>query len=413
MSTWFSDCVPVELRSDRLVIHTPTDFKKDIILTRFADSIKAALLDIFACSMELEVLNEDEYVKFMEHVDNGDPFDKLSADFTFESFVVGSSNKFAHAAAIAVSEKPGDVYNPLLIYGNSGLGKTHLMLAIGQHIHTVFPEKKIIYMKGDDFTNEMVRSLREGNMDAFREKYRSADLLLMDDIQFIAGRQATQEEFFHTFNALHQVGHQIVVTSDRPPMEINTLEDRIRSRLEAGLMVDVAPPDVETRMAITRKKAAQLGMELSDEVVEVIAENVTSNIRQLEGVVKRLSAYLAIQSSISLEDAKRAIKDISHGGDYSPTPDIIIAETARYYGVPEDVVRGQNRSKDVAMARHVSIYLCRSLTSLSLVEIGRSFENRNHATVISSIRKIEDLMKNNTALSATIRDITSNINSKK
>ncbi len=413
LNTWFADCEPVELNGNRLVLHTPTEFKRDILLSRFAEPIKKTLGDLFAAPFELTVLAGDELDSYREEKKPDDPFGCIVADFTFDNFVVGSSNKFAHAAAMAVSRNPGFVYNPLLIYGNSGLGKTHLLLAIGQYIHETAPAKKIVYIKGDDFTNDLVHSLREGSMEDFRLKYRSADLLLMDDIQFIGGKQSTQEEFFHTFNTLYESGKQIVLTSDRPPLEIRTLEDRIRTRLEGGLMADVQPPDLETRMAITRNKAAALGMILPDAVVEYIAENITSNIRQLEGVVKRLTAYREIlDDEITIDSVKRAIKDVIRVGAYIPTPDIIIAETARYYGLAEDSVRGQSRAKEIAMARQIAMYLCRNLTNLSLVDIGRQFEDRNHATVLSSIRKVEELVKTNPDMAGTIRDITSNINSK-
>ena len=332
--------------------------------------------------------------------------------YTFDNFIVGSSNKFAHAAAIAVAENPGKAYNPLFIYGNSGLGKTHLLLAIGQEIHSRSPEKSIAYIKGDEFTNQMVKSLRENKAEEFRTKYRNVSLFLVDDIQFIAGKQGTQEEFFHTFNNIYEAGNQIVITSDRPPMEMAQLDDRLRTRFEWGLMADIQPPDLETRMAITRNKAAQLGLILSDDAVEYIATNITSNIRQLEGVIKRLTAYKEILDDvITIDSVKRAIKDVIRIGTYTPTPDIIIRETARYYSLKEEDLRGQNRSKNMTMARQVSMYLMRSLTGLSLKDIGTHYEDRNHATVLSSIRKVEQLLKNDPSMAGTVRDITSNINS--
>lgn len=413
MSTWFSDCQPVELGEKSFVIYTPTDFKRDIIQNRFAGTIMSVLKDIFAADVELIVLAGDELEKYDEDHIKDDPFGGIVAGFTFDNYVVGSSNRFAHAAAMAVSRNPGSVYNPLFIYGNSGLGKTHLMLAIGQYIHENTPERKILYIKGEDFTNDMIHAIREGSMEEFRRRYRSVDLLMIDDIQFISGKQSTQEEFFHTFNALYESNKQIVVTSDRPPLEMKTLEDRIRTRLEGGLMASVEPPDLETRMAITRNKAAQLGMVLPDSVVTFIAENITNNIRQLEGVVKRLTAYKEIlDDDITIDSVRRAIKDVIRVGAYVPTPEIIIAETARYFGLQEDMIRGQSRSKEIAMARQIAMYLCRNLTNLSLVDIGHQFEDRNHATVLNSIRKVEDLVKSDSDTACTIRDITANINSK-
>jgi len=261
LNTWFDDCTPVEIVNNRLVIHTPTEFKRDIIQSRFAQTIIDALSDLFSAEFKLTILAGDELDSYISETKTDDTLPEV-AGFTFDNFVVGPSNKYAHAAAIAVAENPGKLYNPLFIYGNSGLGKTHLLLAIGSAIHAKNPKAKIVYVKGDDFTNDLVHAIQVGGGEDLRAKYRSADLLLMDDIQFIAGKQQTQEEFFHTFNTLYEAGKQIVVTSDRPPMEMNKLEDRIRTRLEWGLMADVQPPDLETRMAITRNKAAQFGVVL-------------------------------------------------------------------------------------------------------------------------------------------------------
>ncbi len=411
INTWFSDCTPVDIEDCRLVLHTTTEFKRNIINSRFSESIKAVLSDLFACDFDLLVLAGDEVNDFELKKKSENSLPEMDG-YTFDNFIVGSSNKFAHAAAIAVAENPGKAYNPLFIYGNSGLGKTHLLLAIGQEIHSRSPEKSIAYIKGDEFTNQMVKSLRENKAEEFRTKYRNVSLFLVDDIQFIAGKQGTQEEFFHTFNNIYEAGNQIVITSDRPPMEMAQLDDRLRTRFEWGLMADIQPPDLETRMAITRNKAAQLGLILSDDAVEYIATNITSNIRQLEGVIKRLTAYKEILDDvITIDSVKRAIKDVIRIGTYTPTPDIIIRETARYYSLKEEDLRGQNRSKNMTMARQVSMYLMRSLTGLSLKDIGTHYEDRNHATVLSSIRKVEQLLKNDPSMAGTVRDITSNINS--
>ncbi len=411
INTWFSDCTPVDIEDSRLVLHTTSDFKRDIINSRFGDTIKAALSDLFSCDFDLLVLSGDEISDFAikKKVDNSLP---EMAGYTFDRFIVGNSNKFAHAAAIAVAENPGRTYNPLFIYGNSGLGKTHLLLAIGQQIHEHSPEKSIAYIKGDEFTNQLVKSIKDGTAEEFRQKYRNVDLFLVDDIQFIAGKQQTQNEFFHTFNNIYEAGHQIVITSDRPPLEMSILDDRLRTRFEGGLMADIQPPDLETRMAITRNKAGQLGLLLSDDAVEYIANNITANIRQIEGVIKRLTAYKEILDDIiTIDSVKRAIKDVIRIGTYIPTPESIIRETARYYSLKPEDLRGQSRSKNTAMARQVSMYLMRSLTNLSLKDIGAEYEDRNHATVLSSIRKVEDLLKTDPAMAGTVRDITSNINS--
>ena len=414
MNTWFEDCEPVELKDGCLTVCVPNDFKRGIIRSRFADSIRSALRDLFSGDFDLQILTREELDELEgETTDDADRDLPFVAGYTFDRFVVGPSNKFAHAAAVAVAEKPGKAYNPLFIYGNSGLGKTHLLRAIGQAIYEKDPAAKIAYIKGDEFTNQMIASLREGTAEEFRTKYRGVDLFLVDDVQFIAGKQSTQEEFFHTFNNIYEAGHQIVITSDRPPIEMAKLDERLRTRFEGGLMCDVQPPDVETRIAIIRNKASQLCMALSDEVVEFIAESLTANVRQIEGVVNRLTAYRdLLEDDITIDSVKRAIKDVIRMGEFIPTPDIIIEETARFYSLTPDEIRGQSRSKNVAMARQVAMYLIRTITNLPLVEIGKEFEGRNHATVLSSIRKVESLLRSDPEMSAIVRDISSNVNSR-
>ena len=411
IATWFSDCVPIDIDGSCLMIRIPSDFKRNIIYSRYGGTIRQVLSDLFSADFDFQLLLPDEAASYEEHKQENDPLPEM-AGYTFEGFIVGSSNKFAHAAALAVAENPGKAYNPLFIYGNSGLGKTHLLLAIGQYIREHHPEKKIEYIKGDDFTNQMVKSLKEGKAEEFRTRYRNVDLLLVDDIQFIAGKTATQNEFFHTFNNIYEAGHQIVITSDQPPMDMALLDDRLRTRFEGGLMADIQPPDLETRMAITRNKAAQLGLMLSDEAVSYIAENITANIRQIEGVIKKLTAFKEIlNKEITKEDVQKAIDAMRHGGDEIPSPDKIIRETARYYNITPEAVRGQDRSRIPTLARQIAMYLIRTLTNYSLNEIGAEFESRNHATVLSSIRKIEDLIKSDTRMASTIRSISSNINS--
>ena len=409
INTWFADCEPVALDDCRLILHTSSDFKRDIIQQRFADTIKAALSDIFSCDFDLVLLVGDELSEYNEKSREENPLPEM-AGYTFDSFIVGSSNKFAHAAAIAVAENPGKKFNPLFIYGNSGLGKTHLLLAIGQAIHEKDPRAKIAYVKGDEFTNQMVKAIKEGTTEDFRTRYRNVDLFLVDDIQFIAGKQSTQAEFFNTFNNIYEAGHQIVITSDRPPLEMSLLEDRLRTRFEGGLMADIQPPDLETRMAITRNKAALLGLVLSDESVEYIAENITANIRQIEGVIKKITAYKEILNAvITIEWVKRAIEGVIRDGDTIPKPNVIISETAKYYSLREEDLRGQSRSKNTAMARQISMFLMRQLTNMSLQDIGKEYEGRNHSTVLSSIRKVEELVKVDANTAGIVRDITSNI----
>ena len=388
MDTWFVDCRPVELDDSRLVLCTSSEFKQNILSTRFADRIRQALEELFASEFDVTIITENELETLPRKKAENNLPDMVG--YTFDRFIVGSSNRFAHAAAVAVADNPGKTYNPLFIYGNSGLGKTHLLLAIGNAIHEREPQRQIAYIKGDEFTNQLVHSIKNGTAEEFRSKYRNVDLFLVDDIQFIAGKQSTQDEFFHTFNSIYEAGHQIVITSDRPPLEMATLDDRLRTRFEWGLMADIAPPDLETRMAITRNKAAQLGLILSDEAVEHISTKITS---------------------ITPASIDRAIHDVIIDGIYIPTPEIIIRETARYFQLTEEDLRGQSRAKTTAMARQISMHLMRSLTNLSLKDIGAQYEDRNHATVLASIRKVEDQLKTDTKMQAVVRDITSNINS--
>lgn len=412
INTWFFDCVPVELGDRRIILQTSTAFRRDIIQQRFVPILKTAFSDLFSLDdFDVVVLLENEIQDYLEKKKTDDVLPE-ALDYTFDRFIVGNSNRWAHSAAMAVSENPGKAYNPLFIYGHSGLGKTHLLLAIGQAIREKKPATRIGYVKGDEFTNDMVHSLRTNTQEEFRNRYRKVDLLLADDIQFISGKEGVQEEFFHTFNAIFEAGHQIVLTADRPPKDMASLHDRLRSRFEGGLIVDIQPPDIETRMAIIRNKSQRLGLVLSDEVVDYIAENITANIRQIEGVVNRLTAYRDITNgAINITSVKRAIEDVIRTGVYIPTPDIIIQETGRYFGIESKEIKGQRRTKNTAMARQVAMYLMRTLTNLSLEDIGEQFDNRNHSTVLSSTRKVEDLLRTDPEMPGIIRDITSNINS--
>ncbi len=277
INTWFDDASAVSLDENRFVLHTPSNFKRDIILSRYLPAIQKALRELFSADFEVVVLGEGELEQQSKSA--GDAFMPGTEEYTFERFVVGASNKFAHAAALSVADRPGQSYNPLFIYGESGLGKTHLLDAIAHKLHAAHPEFRILYIKGDAFTNELIQAIREGRNQEFREKYRFADVFLMDDVQFIAGKESSQEEMFHTFNSLYEAGRQIVFTADRPPKEMLRLDDRLRTRFEWGLPVDIQPPDYETRVAIIKNKAIRRGMNLPDPVLQYIAENITSNVR--------------------------------------------------------------------------------------------------------------------------------------
>ena len=403
--------------SNTITLELRSEFVMKIVSDRYTALLKEAFKAILG--FDVEILYVAAPPEDGEKADgSADQRDEKSLpsgryDFTFENFIKGPSNQFAFAAAQAVAANPSGAYNPLFIYGPSGLGKTHLLNAIQFEIKKNHPDFNIVYVDCEMFTNETISAIKTATMEQFRQKYRKADVLLIDDIQFFAGKESTQEEFFHTFNCLYEAGKQIVVTSDRPPKEMKRLNDRLCSRLEGGLLADVQPPDLETRTAIIRTKAAQFGMVLSEEVVQYIAENITSNVRQLEGVVKRLTAYRDIlDDTITVDSVKRAIKDVIRTGTYIPTPDVIIEESARSFQLSGADLRGQSRNKKTAMARQIAMYLMRNLTNLPLKEIGEEFGGRNHATVLSSIRKVEELLKSDPDISATVRDITSNINSK-
>ena len=337
----------------------------------------------------------------------------FNPQFSFDNFVVGPSNRFAHGAAIAVSNNPGQVYNPLFIYGPAGVGKTHLLYAIANGIRKQNNNANIVYIKGDQFTNELIDAIKNGKNVEFRSKYREADLFLIDDIQFIAGKESTQEEFFHTFNKLYEEHKQIVMTSDRKPSDMLTLEDRLKTRFEWGLLADIQPPDYETRTAIIKKKATSLGLELPDDVCNYIAVNVTSNVRQIEGTVKKILAYRDLNGmELTLDNVTRVINDMFKSeGNALPTPGLIISQVCKFYSIDESVLRGTLKNKGTTEARQIAIYLIRKLTNLSLPDIGKEF-GRDHSTILYGIRKVEVALKgNDTALQNNIRDITANINS--
>ena len=413
ISTWFDDCRAVEMAENRFLLHTSSVFKKGVIEGRFSGLIKKALEEIFSGDIEVIILDDDDLNALNAATDVTDYVSK--EEFTFKRFVVGNSNKFAHAAATAVAEgQQKKNYNPLFIYGASGLGKTHLLFAIRHTVNELFPNYHVVMVKGEDFTNELITAIRQGKNVDFREKFRGADLFLMDDIQFIAGRIETQEEFFNTFNTLHELGKQIVITSDRPPHEMYRLEDRLRTRFESGLLADIQPPDDALRVAIIKNKAEQLGVPLTDDVTFYIAEHLTSNVRQLEGAVKWIIAYRDIMDDdITVASVSTRLKDMFLGHmDNLPNIDTIIAETAKFYMLTPEDIKGQRRTRDTALARQVSMFLIRKLTNFSLKDIGAEFEGRDHTTVLSSIRRIEALIKESPDFSKIIRDITSNINSR-
>ena len=412
INTWFDEVEVVTMEDSAFVLHCGNEFKKKTIEARFLSYIQDDLPVLISTDFDIKILN-DEQLSAYHGVAPDYPGDlNDSGAFTFETYVVGPSNKLAYAAAHAVSERPGVNYNPLFIYGDSGLGKTHLLYAIAHGLKKNHPDAKIVYIKGDDFTNELVASIREGKNAEFREKYRQATLLLVDDVQFIAGKEQTQEEFFHPFNSLYEAGKQIVLTSDRPPREMTKLEDRLRTRFEWGLMVDVTPPDYETRLAIVKNKSAMLGVKLSDPVTDLIAENVTANVRQIEGTLNKILAYYDLMgSAMSQEDILRAIRDmIKKNNEYIPTAQAVVNYICSTYHIDEDVLRGQSRGREVVTARQIAMYLMRRMICMNLVDIGKEFGDRDHTTVLHSLDKVEKQMRSDPAFAEMVKQITTNIN---
>lgn len=402
LSAWFDDATVVSFADNRLILHSPVQFKKEFIDKKFIDPLQNALHELTGDPITVVVVTGE----YTAPQTSSSPYD----DYTFERFIVGSSNKFAHAAALAVAQRPAAENNPLFIYGNSGLGKTHLMYAIANVLRRTHPEFRIIYVKGEDFTNELITAIQEGNVQAFRNKYRMVDLLLLDDVQFIAGKERTQEEFFHTFNALYEAKKQIVLTSDRPPKEINTLEDRMKTRFEWGLLADIQPPDFETRIAILREKASKMDVELPDDVSTYIAQNIQANIRQLEGAVKKIKAMHELMGErITVSLAENAIDALRiENPGLNPTPERIMEAVANYFYIPVEQMISQNRSKDVAYPRQMAMYMIRQELEYSFPDIAKIFK-RDHTTVMHACNKIEEERKGSRETEEVIKKLHNNI----
>lgn len=444
---WFEDMIITELTASDIYLVNKSDFKRDIIEKKYSSQLAAILEEILGFAVEIHIVSKEHASVYDDEegalFTNGgtdkkkaavspenlsqkkndlfsaveaktkpheNPPNAGSSQYTFENFIVGNSNRFAHAASLAVAENPASEYNPLFIYGSSGLGKTHLLCAIINHIKKTKTSSNVIYIKGEDFTNQMIDSIRRESTAAFREKYRRADVLLIDDIQFIAGKESTQEEFFHTFNALYEGHRQIIMTSDRPPRDIKTLEDRLKTRFEWGLIADVQPPDFELRIAIMKNKAEVLKIKMPGDVIEFLAENLKSNVRQLEGAIKKLGAQSLLTGvPINVDLAITCVADLLTGSEpVSVTVERILLKVSRKYGIPIEDIKSRKRTKEVASARHITIFLIRKLTDMSLPAIGK-YMGRDHTTILSSLDTIESELKTNVTLDLEINELIKEI----
>lgn len=411
--TWISRIEPysIDFSIAQVKLLVPNEFHRETVTRCFMQLLTDAFKEIFGQPFQIQLVIPDE-VKKEQEPEAPQPSADDDMSLTFDNFIVGSSNKFAHAASLAVSQNPGGSYNPLFIYGNSGLGKTHLLYAIRNEILKNQPNMKIVYVKGDDFTNEIVESLRKVNTAEFRQKYRNADVLLVDDVQFIGGKESTQEEFFHTFNALYESKKQIVLTSDRTPKEIKTLEDRLRTRFEWGLLADIQPPDTETRIAILKSKAESLDFEIPDDICEYIANKLKTNVRQLEGVVKKIKAKSLLNGEKpSITMAQEVISDVQTNEVPVPvTVEKIIDEVARTFGVSaEDIRSVKNRRANLSNARHIAIYIVRQVTGLSMTAIGDEFGGRHYSTIVYTMQEVEKKLEKDAKTKEMVDDIIKNI----
>lgn len=420
--TWVTSLNPLSWYNGSILIEVPNHFSKDWLDERYAPLIKQAFEEVLGRETDVKLILSSEVPRDLikekpqivdkstnNNVDLNDT--SLNPKYTFDTFVVGNNNRFAHAASLAVAETPAKAYNPLFIYGGVGLGKTHLMHAIGHYIIQNNSDLKISYVTSEKFTNELINSIRFDNPESFRNKYRKTDVLLIDDIQFLAGKESTQEEFFHTFNTLYEANKQIIISSDRPPKSIPTLEDRLRSRFEWGLITDIQPPDYETRIAILRKKAQQEGLEVPDDAISYIADKIYSNIRELEGALVRIVAYASLtNSTITAEMAAEVLKDILPPSK----PKVITAEliqkvVADHYKIKLDDLKAKKRTRAIAFPRQIAMYLTRELTDLSLPKIGHAFGGRDHTTVLHACDKINSDMEQDIELQNTIQQLIKKI----
>lgn len=421
-NTWLKPLQIFSIQNNRIfVLVSSEQMGLTYINKKYYLPLKVAVAEIIGMEYEIEfVLPEQARKLKMPHPARQATTEEaersnLNPNYTFDTFVVGNNNRFAQSASLAVAESPGEIYNPLFLYGGVGLGKTHLMHSIAHFIQENHPGMKVLYVSSETFTNELIEAIRNGNntaMSRFREKYRSIDVLLIDDVQFIIGKESTQEEFFHTFNELHVAKKQIILSSDRPPKEMETLEERIRSRFEWGLLADIGSPDYETRMAILKKKAERDGFELSDEILNYIAVNIKSNIRELEGALNKLMAYVnLVQTEITMEIAQKELQNIiSPDKPRIVTPQLIMEVVAEHFGISIEQILSKSRSNDVAKPRQIAMYLCKNMTDASLEAIGKVFGGRDHSTVVHGIKKVAEDVSADEAVAKTVETIKKKIN---
>lgn len=411
--TWIKPIKAVEINGNEIILSVKSALNKNMVMTKFRSMIESCLEYASGKSFALNVIIEDDTIQTKDESteDSVGDFSTLNPRYSFDSFVVGENNNLAYGAAMAVADSPGLKYNPLFLYGGSGLGKTHLLQAIGNRFRELYPDKKVLYTTSEKFTYELINAIREKTNQDFRNKYRTVDLLLVDDVQFLATKELAQDEFFHTFNAIYDAGNQIVLTSDRLPSETPHLTDRIKGRFSMGLLADVQPPDYETRMAILKSKIEDEYFTFDEEIIEYVANNIRSNVRDLEGAVKRILAYAGIErtNTISIELAQKALKEIiSTLPKRNITIAVIIDEVEKYYHLPQGSLKTKKRSNDVAYPRHIAMYLSREVLNESYPHIGEEF-GRDHSTVMNAVKKIRKNLSGDTELAEKLQDLVNNI----
>ncbi|MDD3334361.1 MAG: chromosomal replication initiator protein DnaA [Eubacteriales bacterium] len=409
--TWIESALkPYGVMGDSLLLECVNSMMREFGINRFLPQIQKAVATAAGKALTVEVLCQDELQARVNELDaksSGGSLEQLNPKYTFDTFVVGNGNRFAHAVSLAVAEVPAKAYNPLFIYGGVGLGKTHLMHAIGHYAHELYPKMNIVYITSEDFTNQLVSAMQTNKNQDFRDRFRNADILMVDDIQFIAGKHGTEEEFFHTFNHLREAGKQIVMTSDKPPKEIQKLEERLCSRFEGGLIADIQRPDFETRLAILRKKAEFERLNVSDDILALIAEKIDTNVRELEGSLTRLTAYSTLaRRPIDMQLAREALRELfSHSESKRITCDSIQEAVAAYYGLSVEDLKSPKRNHEITVPRQIAMYLTREMMGLSLTKIGDAFGGRHYTTVMASIEKVENSIKQSPSLASLLDDI--------